>query len=183
MRMPSTDPSRPSRSIGVWRGRARSGPAPGCGERPPRRSYCSGQGLYRACDAAPRKERLPAGDLSTHCRQHQEHTTKGVAAAGAARAAGPSRPAVAWPHSFLWLLRTRRKDAQRVVARHEEHETPATITIRSATEITNPTPAVKRSLDRAKQVGAGPSRPLTPLTAPIDRLDTRGISSIVNSCY
>ncbi len=33
---------------------------------------------------------------------------------------------------------------------HEEHETLATITIRSAGEITNPSPAVKRALDRAK---------------------------------
>jgi hypothetical protein len=33
---------------------------------------------------------------------------------------------------------------------HEEHETLATITIRSASEITNPNPAVKRALDRAK---------------------------------
>lgn len=33
---------------------------------------------------------------------------------------------------------------------HEEHETLATITIRSASELANPTPAVKRALDRAK---------------------------------
>ncbi|MGE5569799.1 MAG: DUF6259 domain-containing protein [Rhodospirillales bacterium] len=33
---------------------------------------------------------------------------------------------------------------------HEEHETLATITVRSAADITNPTPAVKRALDRAK---------------------------------
>jgi len=33
---------------------------------------------------------------------------------------------------------------------HEEHETLATITVRSASEIINPTPAVKRALDRAK---------------------------------
>ncbi len=33
---------------------------------------------------------------------------------------------------------------------HEEHEALATITVRSASEITNPTPAVRRALDRAK---------------------------------
>jgi hypothetical protein len=33
---------------------------------------------------------------------------------------------------------------------HEEHETLATITVRSAGEITDPTPTVKRALDRAK---------------------------------
>ncbi|MBZ5581021.1 MAG: DUF6259 domain-containing protein [Acidobacteriia bacterium] len=33
---------------------------------------------------------------------------------------------------------------------HDEHETLATITVRSASEITSPTPTVKRALDRAK---------------------------------
>jgi hypothetical protein len=33
---------------------------------------------------------------------------------------------------------------------HDEHETLATITVRSAAEITDPTATVKRALDRAK---------------------------------
>ncbi|MGD0498057.1 MAG: DUF6259 domain-containing protein [Bryobacteraceae bacterium] len=54
--------------------------------------------------------------------------------------------------SFGYSGLSGRTPAEELRARiHEEHETLATITVRSASEITNPTPAVKRALDRARR--------------------------------